>query len=122
MKTPGPASSAPWQETNVPGIALVPLHPPTLPRGPEPVEATVLIRMDPGHGYRAHRHEGVEEVFVLEGGYRDERGEYRAGDYVRYEPGSVHSPVALGNADEPISERNPACVLFASARGGITLS
>ena len=105
----------------MPGIALVPLYPETLPAGREPVEATVLIRMDPGRGYRAHRHEGVEEVYVLEGGYRDERGEYRAGDYVRYEEGSVHSPVALGRDDRPISDENPACVLFASARGGITL-
>jgi anti-sigma factor ChrR (cupin superfamily) len=81
--------------------------------------ATVLIRMDPGHGYPPHRHADVEEVLVLAGGYRDERGEHRAGDYVRYEAGSVHAPVALGDARRPASDDNPACVLFASARGGV---
>ena len=45
----------------------------------------------------------------------------RAGDYVRYEAGSVHAPVALGRQDAPTSDENPACVLFASARAGITL-
>ena len=119
MPYPGPSSSWPWEETSAPGISLLPLHPRVLPRSREPVEATVLIRMEPGCGYRPHRHVGVEEVYVLEGGYRDDRGEYRAGDYVRYEPESVHAPVALGDPEQPISVENPACVLFASARGGI---
>lgn len=81
--------------------------------------ATVLIRMAPGRGYPPHRHLGVEEVLILRGGYRDDRGEHRAGTYLRYPAGSVHTPIALGDPTAPESDTNPACVLFASARGGI---
>ena len=76
----------------------------------------MLSRMEPGCGYPAHQHLDVEEVLVLAGGYEDEFGTYRTGDYVRYEVGSVHTPVALGSA----SEVHPACLLYASARGGIS--
>jgi len=58
-------------------------------------------------------------VLILRGGYRDERGEHVAGTYLRYEQGSEHTPIALGRRDEQIGPKNPACVLFASARGGV---
>lgn len=83
--------------------------------------ATVLIRMEPGCGYPAHRHLGVEEVLVLAGGYRDELGVHDAGQFVRYPKGSQHTPVALGDVAKAVGEDNPACLLFASARGGIEL-
>ncbi len=99
-----------WRSTSIPGVEWSLL-------AEEPGEgrgaargATVLIRMAGGVGYPAHRHLGIEEVLVLAGGYRDEAGEYRAGDYVRYPPGSVHAPVALEGQE---------CLLYASARGGI---
>jgi anti-sigma factor ChrR (cupin superfamily) len=82
---------------------------------------TVLIRMAPGRGYPAHRHLDIEEVLVLAGGYRDELGEHRAGEYVRYPAGCDHAPVALGDPARPTGPENPACVLYASARGGIAL-
>ena len=75
--------------------------------------AAVLIRMAPGCSYPAHRHRGVEELLVLRGGYRDERGEHRAGQYVRYEDGSRHHPVALPGGD---------CVFFAISAEGIELA
>jgi len=130
MKIPGLALSAgtddvPWRSTESPGVRWLLLaneeH-----QGPEPPArgegrgATVLIRMEPGHGYPPHRHLDVEEVLVLAGGYADELGEHRAGDYVRYPAGSIHTPVALGDPDLPAGRENPACVLFATARGGIT--
>ncbi|GDY02288.1 allophanate hydrolase [Planctomycetota bacterium] len=74
-----------------------------------------LIAMDPGHGYPRHRHQGAEEVLVLQGGYRDELGEYRKGQFVRYEHGTVHSPVALDDAGAEV------CVLFALSHEGIAL-
>lgn len=80
---------------------------------------TVLIRMEPGRGYPPHRHLDVEEVLVLAGGYRDGEGVHRAGDFVRYPRGSAHAPVAEGDPGAPVGPHNPACVLFASARGGI---
>jgi putative transcriptional regulator len=74
--------------------------------------STVLIRMDPGCGYPRHEHLDVEEVLCLAGGYADELGEVRAGDYVRYERGTAHAPVA---------SPGDACILFAVARGGIRI-
>lgn len=121
-----------WRSTRHPGIEWVPLH---LADGgerarhgdrtardgapPRPEESTVLIRMAPGCGYPAHRHVGIEEVLVLRGGYRDDRGEHVAGDYVRYPAGCVHAPVALGNRAAPEGPGNEACLLFASARDGV---
>ena len=106
----------PWRSTRHPGVTWFPLH--AAPEGGDG-DATVLIRMAPGSSYPRHRHVGVEEVLVLAGGYRDERGEHRSGDYVRYPAGSEHHPVALGDAERPVGPDNPACLLFASARGGV---
>lgn len=117
----------PWKETGVQGVHLILLHPPleslqqARAESGTAVEGAVLIRMDPGCGYPPHAHLGVEEVFVLAGGYRDHSGVYDVGTYVRYEAGTEHAPVALGDAHRPPGEDNPPCVLFASARGGIEL-
>jgi anti-sigma factor ChrR (cupin superfamily) len=106
----------PWSPTSHRGIYWLALH--TDP-GEGPRDSTVLIRMDPGCGYPAHVHVGVEEVLVLCGAYRDELGVHAAGSYVRYEAGSRHSPVALGDATSPRSESNRSCILYAIARGGV---
>lgn len=74
--------------------------------------AAVMIRMEPGCSYPAHRHHGPEELLVLTGGFRDAAGVYRAGEYARFEAGSHHHPVAL---DEGV------CVFFAIAHEGIDL-
>ena len=98
----------PWRATRHEGIYLHMLR-----RDEATNDATVLIRIRPGCAYPAHRHNGVEEVFVLQGGYRDARGEHRAGDYVLNDADSAHTPVALEGPDD--------CVLFAVAHAGITL-
>jgi putative transcriptional regulator len=116
----------PWRATRERGISWFPLHlaGERGPRGaagaaeggPEPVAnaaSTVLIRMDPGCGYPRHEHVDVEEVLCLAGGYEDELGQVRAGDYARYAAGTAHAPVALPG--EP-------CILFAVARGGIRIA
>ena len=101
-------SSIAWRETRHDGISL---H--ILRRDAASGDTTALIRMRPGCSYPAHRHHGLEEVLVLEGGYRDDRGEHRAGDYVVNEAGSAHRPVALEGAED--------CIMFAVAHGGIEL-
>ncbi len=82
-------------------------------------DQAVLIQMDPGSSYPPHRHRGIEEVLVLQGGYRDELGLHQAGAYLRYDAESVHTPVAVGDSEAPVGPENPACLLFASARGGV---
>ncbi|MCA1591149.1 MAG: cupin domain-containing protein [Acidobacteria bacterium] len=78
-------------------------------------DATVLVRMEPGCAYPAHRHRGIEEVFILQGGYRDATGVHRAGDYVLNEASSTHHPVALEDKQED-------CIMLAVAHGGIELA
>lgn len=114
----------PWRATSMPGVSWIPLHLDEQPSasqsgGPRPVGATVLIRMEPGRGYEAHRHVGTEDVLVLRGGYRDEWGTYRRGDHVHYPAGSVHGPCALGSAERAVDDTNPVCVLYSSVPGGI---
>ena len=99
----------PFQTTNHPGIAI---H--FFRRDEDSGRTVVMIRMDPGCGYPAHTHRGFEEVLVLQGGYEDELGQYRAGDFVRYEDGSVHSPRALPG--------DHACILFATAERGVDVT
>ena len=72
-----------------------------------------MIKMEPGCSYPRHRHHGAEEVLILQGGYRDEQGEHRAGDYVRYEDDTEHHPIAL--------EEGSPCVMFAISAEGIEL-
>lgn len=114
----------PWRATSMPGVSWIPLHleepAAALPDGgPRPVGATVLIRMEPGHGYAAHRHVGPEDVLVLRGGYRDEWGTYQRGDHVHYPAGSVHRPCALGSTAAAPDDATPPCVLYSNVPAGI---
>jgi putative transcriptional regulator len=96
-----------WNPTRHQGVFVNILR-----RDEESGDATVLIRMQPGCGYLPHRHVGLEEVFILQGGYRDSRGEHRAGEYILNEAASAHAPVALDGED---------CIMIAIAHGGIEL-
>lgn len=54
----------------------------------------------PGARNALHRHKGGDEVIlVLQGGLRDERGEYHAGDICRSRPESVHFEEILPGED-----------------------
>lgn len=75
--------------------------------------AAVMIRMAPGCSYPRHRHSGPEELLVLQGGFRDDSGCWRAGEFARFEAGSVHRPEALDEGAD--------CIFFAIAHEGIEL-
>jgi len=98
----------PWKPTGHRGVFLHSVY-----RAADTGTSVLLIRMDPGCGYPAHRHAGEERVLVLNGSYRDETATYRAGSLQVNAPGSFHSPVAL-EGDEP-------CVLLATIVGGIDI-
>jgi anti-sigma factor ChrR (cupin superfamily) len=110
-----------WRRTRSVGVTWLSLHS-AREEGDDSGDGTVLIRMDPGSSYPAHRHVGVEQVLVLRGGYRDEWGEHRAGAYLRYPAGSEHHPVALGDAGLSIDDSNPECLLYVVSRGGVSNS
>lgn len=52
---------------------------------------TSIVKLDPGAQYPAHRHGGIEEVFVLEGDLQFDFGAIVAGDYCRAEADTLHS-------------------------------
>lgn len=54
--------------------------------------ATSIVRYHPGASFPAHSHPGGEEIFVLEGVFSDEHGDYPAGTYIRNPAGTQHSP------------------------------
>jgi len=60
--------------------------------GDELAKATSVVRYQPGSKFSVHHHEFGEEIFVLEGVFSDEHGDYPAGTYVMNPPGSSHQP------------------------------
>ena len=63
--------------------------------------ATSIVRYAAGAAFPEHPHPQGEEIFVLEGVFSDEHGDYPAGTYLRNPPGSKHSPYS-----------EQGCVLF----------
>jgi anti-sigma factor ChrR (cupin superfamily) len=53
---------------------------------------TSIVRFDPGCIFPEHSHPLGEEVFVLDGVFSDQYGDYPAGTYLRNPPGSKHVP------------------------------
>ena len=54
--------------------------------------ATSIVRYDPGASFSGHNHPGGEEIFVLEGTFSDETGDFHAGTYFRNPLGFRHTP------------------------------
>lgn len=77
--------AAAWRPGLVPGLSVMPLH------GHGGID-TALVRWAPDTRFNAHRHPGGEEIFVLEGVFRDELGVYPAGSWLRNPPWSGHTP------------------------------
>ena len=53
---------------------------------------TSFVKFEPGSYFPQHSHPNGEEIFVLEGVFSDENGDYPAGSYLRNPPGSFHQP------------------------------
>lgn len=76
---------AEWRPGLVPGLSVLPLssfgtcH-------------TALVRWAPGTYFNPHRHYGGEEIFVVEGVFSDEHGDYPAGSWLRSPHLSQHQP------------------------------
>ena len=58
---------------------------------------TMLLRMSPGSQLFSHRHEGTEELFMIEGDCISQGVPLSAGDYHRAEGGSTHSVTSTEN-------------------------
>ena len=62
--------------------------------GGEVARATSIVRYAPGSAFARHTHGGGEEIFVLDGVFQDEHGDYPAGSYFRNPPGTSHVPAS----------------------------
>ena len=60
--------------------------------GDEVARATSVVRFEPGSMFPMHAHGGGEEIFVLEGTFSDEHGNFGPGHYFRNPPGTSHTP------------------------------
>ena len=61
-------------------------------QGGEIAKATSIVRYQAGSKFQAHHHALGEEIFVLDGIFSDETGDYPAGTYIMNPPGSSHAP------------------------------
>ena len=77
-----------WEKSPLEGVWRKPLAREAAEHG----HTTSVVRYDPGSHFSAHKHPGGEEIFVLDGVFSDEHGDYPAGTYIRNPPGSEHSP------------------------------
>ena len=67
------------------GLSVLPLH-------SAEGENVALVRWEPGTRFSQHAHWGGEEIFVLEGTFQDEHGDYPAGTWIRSPHLSRHTP------------------------------
>ena len=77
------------QDSPMPGVQRMKLD----RIGDEVARATSLVRYAPHSRFSPHEHSGGEEIFVLEGVFGDEHGDYPAGTYIRNPIGTRHQPV-----------------------------
>lgn len=78
----------PWLASPAPGVWRIPLEREAAESG----QVTSLVRYEPHTHFSAHYHPNGEEIFVLDGVFQDEFGNYPAGTYLRNPPGSCHAP------------------------------
>ena len=74
-----------WSPGLVPGLTVLGLH-------EFESEHVALVRWAPATHFNPHKHRGGEEVFVIEGVFYDEHGEYPAGSWIRSPHMSEHTP------------------------------
>lgn len=77
--------AAAFRQGLVPGLTVLPLH-------EFGTEHAALVRWAPGTKFQPHTHWGGEEIFVLEGVFNDEHGDYPAGTWLRSPHMSIHKP------------------------------
>lgn len=77
-----------WIKSPTGGVLRLPLEREYAESG----HTTSFVKFDPGSYFPCHEHPKGEEIYVLEGIFSDESGDYPAGTYIRNPPGSIHKP------------------------------
>jgi anti-sigma factor ChrR (cupin superfamily) len=91
----------PWVDSPSPGVQRKLLE----REGGEVARATSIVRYNAGSQFSSHAHDEGEEIWVLDGVFSDEHGDYGPGTYLRNPAGSSHSPFS-----------REGCVLFVKLR------
>ena len=78
----------PWQDSPAKGVRRIPLEREAAESG----HVSSIVEYAAGSRFNSHSHPLGEEIFVLEGIFSDENGDYPAGTYLRNPPGSSHAP------------------------------
>ena len=78
----------PWINSPMPGVMRKPLA----RAADESGHITSIVQYSPDSYFSSHHHPLGEEIFVLEGTFSDEHGDYEKGTYLRNPPGSFHQP------------------------------
>ena len=85
MRVVVPTRQAQWRQGLVPGLTVLPLN-------EFGTSHTAMVRWAPGTYFNPHRHYGGEEIFVVEGVFSDEHGDYPQGSWLRSPHLSQHQP------------------------------
>lgn len=82
------ASEMAWDKSPAKGVWRKPLE----REAKESGHTTSIVKYEVGSAFSEHAHPLGEEIFVLDGVFSDETGDYGAGTYLRNPPGSRHAP------------------------------
>lgn len=80
-------SNMEWRQGMVEGLTVLPLY-----SQAEYPENMALVRWQPDTYFPEHTHPGGEEIFVIEGTFEDNHGEYPTGSWIRSPHLSKHKP------------------------------
>jgi anti-sigma factor ChrR (cupin superfamily) len=117
----------PWEASPSPTVWRKRLH----AVGPkEQAAVTSIVRYDANSAFPAHPHPGGEEIFVLDGVFSDEHGDYPAGTHILNPEGFSHAPFSrqgctlfvklrqYAGADRPQQVRDTNVLDWQERRGG----
>ncbi len=77
-----------WLESPLAGVYRKPLEREAAEHG----HVTSIVKYEAKSYFNEHNHPLGEEIFVLEGTFSDETGDFGPGTYIRNPPGSKHKP------------------------------
>lgn len=77
-----------WVKSPADGVSRIHLEREAAESG----HTTSFVKFKAGSFFPQHVHTQGEEIYVLEGVFSDEHGDYPAGSYLRNPPGSQHTP------------------------------
>ena len=80
-----------WQASPKSGVWRKPLAREEMESG----HVTSVVRYEAGSSFSSHPHPKGEEIYVIEGVFSDEHGDYPAGTYIRNPEGFSHTPFSI---------------------------